>query len=191
MNAIKYQPKTPKKMDKRKNNHRKIKVTTKQEKICIKHNHQLKIIQRIHANEEPQSSGQKRPKHQETNSTHIYRWKQRKKKSYIREGENRNQPQKNQSSSLRQEIIVQAHKTYTKENTIQNMAKWKATRNATSDEKQNEMSEQREKKRLHKINKLWNTNERDQTPTQKPKKRIKGRIIIGRPKLPRSRKTHD
>ena len=50
------------------------------------------------------------------------------------------------------------------------MAKWKATKDATSDEKCNEIREQREIKRLHKISKLWNTNERDQTPTQKTKK---------------------
>ena len=50
------------------------------------------------------------------------------------------------------------------------MAKWKATRDTTVDEKCNEMREQREKKRLHKISKLWNTNERDQTPTLKNQK---------------------
>ncbi|WZY84754.1 hypothetical protein YC2023_031138 [Brassica napus] len=87
---------------------------------------------------------------------------------------NRSQPQRNQSSSLRQEIIFQAYKTYTKENTsnpgVANMAKWKATRDTTSDEKCNEMREQKEKNRLHKISKLWNTNERDQTPTQKNQK---------------------
>ncbi|WZZ34985.1 hypothetical protein YC2023_018386 [Brassica napus] len=38
---------------------------------------------------------------------------------------------------------------------VANMAKWRATRDATSDEKCNKIREQREKRRLHKISKLW------------------------------------
>ena len=38
---------------------------------------------------------------------------------------------------------------------VANMAKWRATRDATSNEKCNKMREQIEKRRLHKISKLW------------------------------------
>ena len=44
-------------------------------------------IQGTYANEEPQNSEFKKPKHQKTNSTHLYQRKQEKKKSIIREGE--------------------------------------------------------------------------------------------------------
>ena len=73
-----------KKMDQRKNNYRKNKLTTKQKDACLKHrkhNHKLrgkkprklnKHIQGAHASEKPQNSEQKKSKFQKTNSAHLH-----------------------------------------------------------------------------------------------------------------------
>ena len=126
MNVSSPNPKHQKK-DQRKNIHR-TKVTTKQENTCIMHNHQLKGMNHLTNKTTTYKELMPTKNHKALNrrdqstkrlTPHTYTKGSRRRRKATYGRENGSQPQRNQSSSLRQEIIFQAHKTYTKENTIQ------------------------------------------------------------------------